>query len=68
VMDAQTKAKNLAVQVHKQMAEDEQRSADRQSKDHLERLQIFKDHMSDQMDLEKERLAAQARVPVKGVS
>jgi len=66
VMDAQTKAKNLAVQVHKQMAEDEQRTADRQSRDHLERLQIFKDHMSDQMNLEKERLAAEKHVPPKG--
>jgi len=68
VMDAQTKAKELAVRLQSQHMEDQQRTADRQSKENLERMEIFKDHMSDQMDLEKERLAAQARVPVKGVS
>ena len=67
-MDAQTKAKELAVRLQSQHMEDQQRTADRESKQQLERMEIFKDHMSDQMDLEKERLAAQAHISTRGVS
>ena len=66
-MDAQTKAKELAVHLQSQHMEDQQRTADRESKQQLERMEIFKDHMSDQMDLEKERLAAQAHISTRGV-
>ena len=68
VMDAQTKAKELAVRLQSQHMDDQQRTADRESKQQLERMEIFKDHMSDQMDLEKERLAAQAHISTRGVS
>jgi len=67
LMDAQTKAKDVAVKFQSQQMEDEQRSADRASKERLEHMEIAKDHMSDMMDLEKERLAAHVQAPVKGV-
>ena len=62
MMDAQTKARELAVRMHEAQLEAQQRAADRQSKEKLEQLEIYKDHQMGQVDLEKERLAAQARV------
>jgi len=67
LMDAQTKARDVAVKLQSQHMEDQQRTADRISKERLEHLEMAKDHMSDMMDLEKERLAAQVKAPVKGV-
>ena len=67
MMDAQTKAKELAVRMQEAQIEAQQRTADRQSKEQLERMNMAKDHMSDVMDLENERLAAQARVAPRGV-
>jgi hypothetical protein len=67
LMDAQTKAKDVAVRLQSQHMEDVQRTADRESKERLEKMEMIKDHMSDSMDLKKERLAAQLHVPTKGV-
>jgi hypothetical protein len=67
LMDAQTKAKEIAIRLQSQQMEDDQRTADRQAKIQLEQMEMAKDHISDRMDLEKERLAAQVKAPVKGV-
>jgi len=66
MMDAETKAKELAIRLHTQGMEDQQRTADRESKERLERMTIFKDHLSDHMDLEKEQAAAKLAHLKKG--
>ena len=60
MMDAQTKQKDLQLRMIEMQNEDRQREADRKSKEHLTIMEMHKDHLSDMMDLEKERIAAKS--------
>ena len=65
-MDAQTKAKELAVRIQEAQIEAQSRAAEDASRERVSAIDAQKYHISDLMDIEKEKIAARAHMSPKG--
>jgi len=65
--DAKTKAKELAVRIQEAQIEAQSRAAEDATKERISAIDAQKDHTSDLMDIEKEKIAAKAHTAAKGV-